>query len=339
MTSGGRAALIGPFLTAVGWADARRRTIAGDASNRSYERLTRPDGATAILMDSPPDRGEDVRPFIGVADYLCGLGLSAPRLYHRDETQGLLLIEDLGDALFARLMAADPARQAPLYRAAADVLVTLHGAPVMNLPLCDAEWLTGMMEPAFSWYAPQGGAETAAQVATLFLPFAQSVAEAEQVVILRDYHAENLLWLPDRLGAARVGLLDFQDALIGHPAYDLVSILQDARRDVPEDVARETIQHYLAATGTDPDAFGRAYAILGLQRNLRILGIFARLCLRDGKSHYIDMIPRVWQHVQTNLRHPDLASLAELLHTALPTPTPDFLNQLKSKCATIPDPS
>ncbi|MEX3316154.1 aminoglycoside phosphotransferase family protein [Sulfitobacter sp. PS-8MA] len=332
-----RGPLIDRFLQEAGWADAARSLLAGDASNRRYDRLRKPDGQSAILMDAPPERGEDVRPFLTVAAHLSSVGLSAPEIYHADPERGLLLLEDLGDDLFARLMADDPTQEQPLYRAAVDVLVHLHRAPALDLPRCDAQWLTDMVAPAFEFYASEQDMQTA--FAAAFQPLAQALDPASNVVILRDYHAENLLWLPDRPGAARVGLLDFQDALLGHPAYDLVSILQDARRDVPRAIEAHMIEYYLMQTGHDAADFRCAYAVLGAQRNLRILGIFARLCLRDGKGHYVDLIPRVWNHLQHNLRHPALASVANSIDGVLPCPTPEFLEHLKSQCATTPTPS
>jgi hypothetical protein len=157
---------------------------------------------------------------------------------------------------------------------------------------------------------------------------------APQVLIQRDYHAENLLWLPERKGAARVGLLDFQDAMSGHAAYDLVSILQDARRDVPPAIEAAMIDRYIAQNPQDKEAFRAAYAILGVQRNLRIVGAFAKLCIDLGKPRYIDLIPRVWEFVERNLAHPALAPVANHIRTTLPAPTPDALSTLKSKCAT-----
>ncbi|MEM6373094.1 MAG: phosphotransferase [Pseudomonadota bacterium] len=157
-------------------------------------------------------------------------------------------------------------------------------------------------------------------------------------MIQRDYHAENLIWLPDRTGAARVGLLDYQDAMLGHPAYDLVSIAQDARRDVSADLVALMTSRYLAGSGAAHEPFHAAFAVLGAQRNLRILGVFARLSIHYGKAHYVDLIPRVWQHVQTNLTHPALAEVKPLIDTALPPPTPEILQRLKDQCATIPLP-
>jgi aminoglycoside/choline kinase family phosphotransferase len=157
-------------------------------------------------------------------------------------------------------------------------------------------------------------------------------------MILRDFHAENLIWLPGRTGSARVGLLDFQDALMGDPSYDLVSLLQDARRDVPHDLAQAMIRRFTAATGADPDAFLASYCATGAQRQLRILGIFARLSLHFGKVRYVDLIPRVWGHLMTCLQHPDLAAVKTLADGMLPPPTPGNLQILRDKCATIPTP-
>lgn len=331
-----RATLAQAFLATTGWIDAQRNVIAGDASNRRYDRLTRPDGSTVILMDAPPEKGEDVRPFVRIAEYLVAIGLSAPRIFEMDVENGFLLIEDLADALFARLMAQASDQQMPLYCAATDALVHLHRADPIALPACDATWLTEMSGIVFDWYAPSP--EAAKQFGEVFAPLAAEVAAASAVPILRDFHAENLLWLPQRHGVAQVGLLDFQDALLGHPAYDLVSILQDARRDVPADIQTAVVSYYLAQSGADPAAFTRAYAILGAQRNLRILGIFARLGIRDGKPHYIDMIPRVWGYVLQNLNHPDLGGLAAFIHTHLPPPTPEHLEHLRRQCITTPAP-
>lgn len=324
------------FLRAAGWGDATQTVLAGDASNRRYDRLRFEDGRSSVLMDAPPCRGEDIRPFVKLARYLTDLGFSAPQFFHQDEAEGFLLIEDLGDAVFAKVMAQDPAMTIPLYKAATDVLVCLHRCDPPDVPLCSIHWLVTMTAPAFEWYARDTGSIAAFEAA--FRPLAASLEPENKVLILRDYHAENLLWLPERDGVAKVGLLDFQDALVGHPAYDLVSVLQDARRDVSPEIEAQMIAHYIAESQVDSAEFRAAYALLGLQRNLRILGIFARLCLRDGKTHYVDLIPRVWGYVQRNLETPHLAALRTFLDDALPKPTPEFLEQLKARCATIPQP-
>jgi aminoglycoside/choline kinase family phosphotransferase len=193
-----------------------------------------------------------------------------------------------------------------------------------------------MTAPAFEWYSGGDADRHIKRFRDIFHPLAKSLDAVAKVVILRDYHAENLLWLPERTGTAMTGLLDFQDALLGHPAYDLVSILQDARRDVAPQTETDMIAYYLANTGKDEAAFQTAYALLGAQRNLRILGIFARLCQRDGKPHYVDLIPRVWSYVQRDLAHPALADVADVLASSLPAPTNDFLEDLRARCATSP---
>ncbi|MEO0402796.1 MAG: phosphotransferase, partial [Pseudomonadota bacterium] len=321
------------FLVAAGWGDAPRTLVAGDASNRKYERLTAPGGKTAILMDAPPAKGEDVGPFITVTAMLQAAQLSAPAIYAQDTEHGFLLIEDLGDDLFARVMERAPSLEHPLYDAAVDVLVQLHSAPAPDLPCYDALLMTSRAALAFDWYqrGVAGKVDTAAKTTfeTAFHAALLPLDSAHQVLIQRDYHAENLIWLPSRTGAERVGLLDYQDAMLGHAAYDLVSIAQDARRDVSAQTECRMQDRYIAATGIDRAAFLTAYALLGLQRNLRILGVFARLSLAHGKPHYVDLIPRVWGHVQTNLRHPDLANIAPLVMDALPAPTETALQNLK----------
>lgn len=337
-----RSAQIETFLTQAGWGGIPRTLVAGDASNRKYERLTRGAQDTAILMDAPPEKGEDVRPFIAITDYLVNIGLSAPRIFARDVEHGFLLIEDLGDALFARVMAKTPALEQPLYEASVDVLVHLHRAMPPILPAYDAETMTPLAALAFDWYqrGATGGVDEDAK-AVFSAAFHDALAPLDatpKVLIQRDYHAENLIWLPDHSGAKKVGLLDYQDAMLGHPAYDLVSIAQDARRDVPEDVAHMMTDRYLKATRLDEKAFTTAYALLGVQRNMRILGVFARLSMAYGKPHYVDLIPRVWDHIQTNLNHPALSGIKPLINGALPAPTPEILQSLKDQCATVPLP-
>ncbi|MEP2029771.1 MAG: phosphotransferase [Paracoccaceae bacterium] len=333
---------IDTFLAGAGWENANRSPLAGDASSRRYERLQQIGGDRAVLMDAPPEAGEDVRPFVHIAQYLQSIGLSAPEVLATDETQGFLLLEDLGDALFARVFETEPSLQAQLYLAATDVLLWLHSKPFPELTPLEAPLLAEMIGPVFDWY--QLGilgltdSSALATFQTAFREVLTHLTTGPAVMVLRDFHAENLLWLPDRSGIARVGLLDFQDAKSGHPAYDLVSLLQDARRDVPLDIEAQAIAHYIAKSGVDPESFGASYAVLGAQRNLRILGIFARLCLRDGKAHYVDLIPRVWEFVTRNLTHPALVDIAPLVLETLPSPTPERLQRLKDKCATLPTP-
>jgi tRNA threonylcarbamoyl adenosine modification protein YjeE len=325
------------FIENAGWGDADQTVLAGDASNRRYDRLERtaPPGR-AVLMDAPPDRGEDVSPFVAIARHLSGLGLSAPQILAADEEAGFLLIEDLGDDLFARVLQAGQADEATLYTAAADVLTALHAAPPARVAAYDAPLMTELAALAYDKYraalVSQHDPSRRQRFTAAFAQVLKTHAASRAVLVLRDYHAENLVWLPDRDGAARVGLLDFQDAMLGHPAYDLVSLLQDARRDVPEWIEADVMAHYAAQTGVDPEAFATAYAVLGAQRNLRILGVFARLSTDYGKPHYVDFIPRVWDLLMRDLAHPALAPVADMLRRDLPAPDAAVLQRLKDQC-------
>jgi len=335
-----RARLIADFLARAGWAGAASAPLAGDASNRCYFRLARDDGAGAVLMDAPPGRGEDIRPFVRIARHLAGLGLSAPAVLAQDARAGLLLIEDLGDALFARVLDDAPEREGVLYAAATDLLAELHDhPPPPDLAAYDPPTMTALAALAFDWYrAGATGDDAPGARAAFCAALAPLLARhtGQEVLILRDYHAENLIWLPGRTGHARVGLLDFQDAMTGGRAYDLVSLLQDARRDVPPALEEAMLARYIAACGRDEAAFRAAYACLGAQRNLRILGVFARLCLRDGKRRYLSLIPRVWAHLARDLDHPVLAPVRVLVAQCLPAPTPAILDRLERQCATAP---
>ena len=323
------------FLARAGWADAERTALAGDASARAYQRLTKQTTSAILMIDPTGDTGL----FQSLAEYLVAHGLSAPRILAADTQNGLLLLEDLGDALFARLAIEQPSLEPVLYRTAAEVLAKLHRLPPpADLPRATPVMLAQATDLAFDWYAARAGHDVPQAAKTeamdALLAALEAHAGAPSVTMLRDFHAENLLWLPDREGSARAGLLDFQDAMLGHAPYDLVSLLQDARRDVPQTIAEDTTAHFLTLTGHDPDQFSAAAATLGAQRNLRILGVFTRLCISAGKSHYIDLIPRVWAHLQANLRHSALADLAEKLLPLLPSPEISTLERLKSQCPT-----
>ncbi|MCW8843650.1 MAG: phosphotransferase [Rhodobacteraceae bacterium] len=335
-----RAHLLDAFLATTSWSDAARSALAGDASNRRYLRLRRNSGETAVLMDAPPEKGEDIRPFIAIAQELLSAGLSAPRLLANDERAGFLLLEDLGDDLFARVVVRSPELESSLYQAATDVLLALHKRPApADLAAYSPAIMTVMAAMAYRWYL-RGIDRPFETVATkfeaAFQPLLEDIAPEADVLIQRDYHAENLLWLPNRDGVARVGLLDFQDAMAGHRAYDLVSLLQDARRDVPLSVEAEMIDRYIEASGLPRAPFDAAYHLLGVQRNLRIIGVFARLSMHFAKPHYIDLIPRVWGYLQRDLDHPALAPVRSLVLDTLPEPTTPRLQTLREKCGTIP---
>ena len=333
-----RAALSAAFIAAAGWGDAQRRFLAGDASDRSYDRLTR--GAeSAVLMDAPPGKGDDTATFAAIAAHLAGLGLSPPRILAADHANGFLLLEDLGDGLVARLVAADPAMEAPLYEAATDVLLELHRHPApAGLPDLTAQDWADAAAFAFDWYAfaASGTAPDSRDFRAVLADAMAAHADGPRVMILRDYHAENLLWLPERQGVARVGLLDFQLAQMGQRAYDLVSLLQDARRDVSPETAAAMTRRFREATGQDAASFSAAYATLGAQRALRITGIFARLCLKGGKAGYLPLLPRVWGQLQENLTHPALARLRAVCDAALPPPDTDTLARIARQCGTHP---
>jgi len=286
---------------------ARVEPLAGDASFRRYFRVIG-EGRQAVLMDAPPPH-EDPRPFIAVAEWLGSVGLTAPEILARDLERGLLLISDLGDARLRETLDDEPAREEELYRLATDLLVQLHGhAPMAGLPSHGLDqWLDELMLFP-DWYAPALGMEIdrdgyrAAWSDVLGDVAADGLGP---VTVLRDYHAENVMLVAGREGVAHLGLLDFQDALAGHPAYDLASVLEDARRDVSPALERAMLDRYIAATGTST-AFERAYWALAAQRNTRILGVFVRLWKRDGKSHYRKFQPRMWGLLERDLIAPGL---------------------------------
>lgn len=332
-----RHALSAAFVTSAGWGKAARHHLAGDASDRRYDRLTLGE-TSAVLMDAPPGKGDDPADFIRIADHLAALGLSPPRILARDLPQGFLLLEDLGDHLVAH-QAADPVQEAMLYRLAVDVLIHLqsHPAPPGLPNLSAADWAAAAGF-ALDWYrfAAIGDAGDSRDYHAELTALLTAHADGPRVLILRDYHAENLLWLPGRMGLAGLGLLDFQLGQMGQPGYDLVSLLQDARRDVPEAIEAALTRHFVTTTGTDLVDFSVSYAVLGAQRALRILGIFARLCLKGGKAGYLPLLPRIWGQLQRNLAHPELANLRAICENLLPEPTPDIIARIGAQCGTHP---
>lgn len=319
------------FLAGAGWDAAHRAPLAGDASARRYQRLSL--GAqTAVLMDAPPERGEDTRRFDLVDGWLCDRGYSAPRILAKDHAKGLLLLEDLGDALVARLLGSAPDRERTIYAAATDFLADLHRHPPPAFAAAlDGPALAELTALTPEWYLRGIGAPSSAAADTLpglVRRLHDRLNDAAPVLSLRDFHSENLIWLPDRAGHARLGLLDFQDAVAAHPTYDLVSLLQDARRDLGHGTEQAMIARYAAARGIEMDDFTAIYALLGAQRALRIVGVFARLALRDRKTHYLAFLPRVWAALERNLTHPALAELASAVRAGLPEPTTERIARL-----------
>ena len=310
------------FLGTSGWDGVPAVPLAGDASFRRYYRLGR-DESSAVLMDAPPPQ-EDVGPFVAVAGLLRGLGFSAPEVLAEDRGHGFLLLEDFGDDTYTRLLARG-ADELALYRLAVDTLVALqraverHGTP--DLPPYDLERLLGEATLLVDWYRPLAGGLREEYLA-LWRAVLPDAVVASPTLVLRDYHVDNLMLLPDRPGVRGCGLLDFQDAVTGQPSYDLVSLLEDARRDVPASLRQAMTERYLAAfPALNRVAFLRSAAILSAQRNCKILGIFTRLRKRDGKRQYIAHIPRVWRLLEADLRHPALGPVARWLDRHLPPET------------------
>jgi len=331
--------------------------LQGDASVRRYARLTCRNHGGAVVMDwaRQPDGpairdglpysriahlAEDVRPFVAIAGALRAAGLSAPEIYAQDLDPGLLLLEDLGDRVFAREVETSAGNQGELWRTAVDALAVLHPLPppatvplgdgtAHRLPTYDRGALSIEVELLLDWYWPAlHGCPVPDEARSEFLALWAAVLDRLCALppswVLRDYHSPNLLWLPQREGIARVGVIDFQDAMRGPAAYDLVSLLQDARVDVAPELEARLFDHYCAAvtarqTGFDRDAFAFAYAALGAQRNTKILGIFARLAKRDGKPAYLRHVPRLWRYLERDLAHPQLAGLKRWYDSHLPS--------------------
>jgi len=307
------------FLAAHGWGGAEIRPLAGDASFRRYFRVHR-NGETAVLMDAPPPQ-EDVGPFLKITQHLLDRGFLPPRPLAVDREKGLLLLEDFGDDRVAQLLEREPQRERDIYETAVDTLAQLSRSPA---PADIAPYDQAAMEREAGllpeWYAPAVGIDVdeAAYRSAWSDAWRDVLAaiKANPVLVLRDYHAENLMVLP---GRSELGLLDYQDALAGHPAYDLVSLLQDARRDVDPALEEAMLQRYYAAAGVDqPERFRAEYEILGAQRNSKILGIFTRLWKRDAKPHYLGFQPRVWGYLERNLRHPALAPVRQWFDANIP---------------------
>jgi len=344
------------FLADAGFADAKRQRMPGDASIRSYARLIRDDGVV-ILMNSPrrPDGpatydgntysaavhlAEDVKPFVAIDNGLRARGLSAPSIHHANLDAGFLITEDFGNEGFIE---GDPPRPiAERYQAAVDVLVALHREPLPEvlplapqityaLPTLDTDAMLVEVGLMLEWYLPDRGAEPAnemrAEFVTAWRDLLGKAAAMPKTWVMRDFHSPNLIWLGERSGISKVGIIDFQDAVLGPAAYDLVSLLQDARIDVPEQLELALLTRYIKARRAaddsfDPAGFAEIYAIMSAQRNTRLLGTFARLNRRDGKPQYLRHQPRIWTYLSRSLAHPVLSGLREWYSANVPPPVP-----------------
>jgi tRNA threonylcarbamoyl adenosine modification protein YjeE len=342
------------FLEGARYLDAKRQRMAGDASTRSYARLIRDDNVV-ILMNAPkrPDGApayngksysaavhlaEDVKPFVAIANGLRAQGISAPAIHHADLDAGFLITEDFGTA--GVIDGTPPAPMADRYQAATDMLAVLHSRPLPEtlpllpnadyvIPIFDTEALLIEIGLMPEWYLPDRDATPSdAARAAFFAMWRELLAKpaaAPRTWVLRDFHSPNIIWLDDRDGINKVGVIDFQDTVLGPAAYDLVSLLQDARIDVPEQIELAMLTRYIKARRAadpafDPPAFAELYAIMSAQRNTRLLGTFARLNRRDGKPHYLKHQPRIWTYLNRSLAHPTLAPLHTWYVAHVPPP-------------------
>ncbi|MEM8724169.1 MAG: phosphotransferase [Pseudomonadota bacterium] len=307
------------FLADSGWGDASIDPIPGDASFRRYFRLRRPNGDGAMLMHAPPPE-EDPKPFLHVAKWLSDHGMRAPEIMAAEPDAGWVLLEDFGNDRMRDWLDIHPQGEMRAYEGAIDALVELHQRPPGPFPRYDMPTYQREAGLLTEWYCPAQGLDVDGDgyVAAWDAALAPMLPRQERgVTVLRDYHAENIMLLGDPAARTPQGLIDFQDALVGHPAYDLVSLLQDARREVSEELEAAMLARYLERADAGAD-FEADYARLGAQRNAKIVGIFTRLFKRDGKPRYLDYIPRVWSAMERDLKHPALEPVADWFAANIP---------------------
>ena len=322
-----RIPLIDSFIERAGWLEAARHPMPGDLSVRRYVRLTKPTGETAMLMDAPPETDASMPEFLRMTNWLRAAGLAAPSILATDTHSGMLLLEDLGDQKVSDIASTDPDLRNKIYGVALDILVHIRAQDHAALwrpnasELVKATLLTDEFYPGIQPVALSGLRRILEAMLTDFLGGAVCVS-------LRDFHADNLMWLPDRAGLKQLGLLDYQDAFLTHPVYDLVSLLTDARIDIDPGFRRQEIALYATKTGDDPDKLGLAFAAFSVQRNLRILGIFTRAARQFGKSRHLPKLSRVHGYLSEALRHPAFASVADEALAAVPRPTQDMIEAL-----------
>ena len=310
------------FIAEAGWEGAEIIPLKGDASFRRYFRLRRQNGDSVMLMDAPPPHN-DVEPFAKVGRGLLAAGLSAPKILHESIELGFLLLEDLGDQTYSRALAQGHS-ESELYHAATESCLAIQRSnrlPLTALPDYDFDLYYREAGLFTDWYLPAHGVkldgQSLADYREIWLEILTPILAAPRVLVLRDFHVDNLMSLP-RKGVAGVGLLDFQDAVAGHCLYDLVSLLDDARRVVSPSVVNQEAEYFRQQTNYLKPDFDRDFQIISLQRNIKILGIFVRLGIRDGKTNYLEFIPHLWQLVESRIDHPTLSELKLWLQTHCP---------------------
>lgn len=318
------------FLTINNLSEATRSILKKDASHRSYERIVKNDNSSVLLMDAPPEF-EDVHSYVLVSKFLNNHRLSAPKIIATDYDNGFLLIEDFGNDIFSDIIlkkskTLTEISEEELYTNAVNCLIHLHKTPIKNidLELYDETKLIKEAKIFIQFYLEVLNADRVLksdqEEFTLIFKHLLTIANGfSKVMVLRDYHADNLMWLKDREGIKKVGILDFQDAVIGSPVYDLVSLLEDARVDVSQAIVDKMINLYLQAFPTIPrKEFMAAYSIFAIQRNLKIIGVFARQATLHKNHHYLSYLPRVWRHVNHDLKHPLLLPIKKWLEKLAP---------------------
>lgn len=305
----------------LGYGDWGLSPLRGDASTRQFARLTHPAKGTAIVMHTPPDLMPSQSAFLKIAELLTSNGFCAPNLLASDLPAGMMIVDDLGETDIATAISAG-ADETALYTAITNLLTKLARiAPPTDLATFTPETAATLLAPYFDHYAPQTTAHNRAKLETA-IHDAFANLTSPLALSLRDFHSENLIWRPDMTGTDRIGLIDFQDAFAAPAEYDLASLLWDARRDVTKSNRAHCLHQFAQLTGRDPDTVAANAHLLSLQRNLRILGIFARLAKVDGKQSYLDLIPRVRDHITDTLTHPSLDTFRPILgHPANASPT------------------
>jgi aminoglycoside/choline kinase family phosphotransferase len=319
-----RADLIHAFVSKTLWKNWTQTPVPGDASARRYWRLTN-GTQTVILMDDAPELGGRSVDFATIAQLLTSHGFCAPHILAHDAGNGLMIISDLGTQDVAAWLRIHPEQEKRLYQSSVDVLLKLHKmTPPSGLDRMTAQIGADMLAVVGEFYSHGDVSDLQHEMHTAL----RAHAPVADTIALRDFHAENLIWRNAHKGQDRIGLLDFQDAFVAPAGYDLVSLLRDARRDVGPDTVEAMISYFSEQIGAKSE-FRTQLACIAIQRNLRILGVFGRLSLKMGRVRYLDLIPRVWGDIQSDLADPALGKLRQVIRDTVPMPTPTLLAGLK----------